>query len=225
MKLNKLKEELKHHLVDSTALLAESTPIFAAFEVGLAGMDDQVSLNARLFAAGLTYFGGMGYLYGKGRDLYRKLLHISDKTKERKQTIHDAIYTGLFNLVVSPPIYLASGARDLKEIIIGTASSIVVGAVNGAPLGYSLDTFRDLTGLKECNRPSYPKLLKKQNSKIKKSLVILLTAGSVALTAGIYSLTPNKKIGINTEPVKEFIADIPRRNSLEKRTYYQPKIR
>ena len=70
--LKRIKKELKAHLVDSTALLAESTPVFAAFETGIAGMSDEISLNARLLATGLTYFGGMGYAYAKGRDIYRK---------------------------------------------------------------------------------------------------------------------------------------------------------
>ncbi|MHA1989108.1 MAG: L-alanine exporter AlaE [Promethearchaeota archaeon] len=214
---------MKHHLVDGTALLAESTPVFAAFEVGLAGMSDEVSLNARLFAAGLTYFGGMGYAYAKGRDLYRRFLHITDKTKERKQTINDAIYTGLFNLIVAPIIYVASGARDIKEIAIGTASAVAFGAVNGIPMGYSVDTFRDLTGLKECDRPSYPKLLKKQNSKVKKGLATLLVGTSVALTAGIYGLTPDEENEINQEPVKEVIAYNPRKESLEGKTFYIKK--
>jgi len=220
MKINKIKDGLKHHIVDSTALLAESTPVFAAFEVGLAGMSDEVSLNARLFAAGLTYFGGMGYFYGKGRDLYRKALHITDKTKERKQTIHDAIYTGLFNLIAAPIIYVGAGSRDIKEIAIGTASAVAFGAINGAPLGYSVDLFRDLTGLKECGRPSYPKLLKKQNSKIKKSLAVLAVAASVALTAGIYALTPDKEIKTNQEPFRELIASEIKKENLEEKTLH-----
>lgn len=191
--VSKTVDNLKYHVVDSTALLAESTPIFAAFETGLAGMSDDISMNARLFATGLTYLGGMGYAYAKGRDLSRKLFKIKDTTKEKIQGFHDSVYLGAFNLAVAPAIYLASGARDPKEIAIGTASAIALGLVNGAPMGYAVDLFRDLTGLKECERPSYPRLLKRQNSKTKKGLAALLTAGAIALTAGVYSLTPNKQ--------------------------------
>ncbi len=189
-KLRKLKDNLVLHAIDSTALLAESTPIFAVFETGLAGMSDDLSVNARFLAAGLTYFGGLGIAYSKGRDVYRKVLGITDKTGERIQSFNDAAYNGLFNLLVAPAMYYASGVREPKEIALGTASAIAVGLVNGAPMGYAVDLFRDLTGLKKCERPSYPGLLSEQNSKTKKTLAALITAGSVALTAGIYALTP-----------------------------------
>ncbi len=206
--VSKAVDNLKYHVVDSTALLAESTPIFAAFETGLAGMSDEISMNARLFAAGLTYLGGMGYAYAKGRDLSRKLFKIKDTTKEKIQSFHDAAYLGAFNLVAAPAIYLIVGARDPKEIAIGTASAIALGVVNGAPMGYAVDLFRDLTGLKECERPSYPNILKKQKSRTKKGLAALLTAGAIALTAGVYALTPNaehKTAHLNRPAVEERI--------------------
>jgi hypothetical protein len=187
------KNKLKYHLVDSTSLLAESTPFFAAYEKGLAGMSDQLSINARLFAAGLTYLGGMGYVFAKGRDVYRKFLNITDKSKEKVQTLHDGIYTGLFNSVAAPLIYFACGSRDVKEIAIGTGCAIGLGVVNGPLLGYSVDVFRDLTGLGNCERKTYPNFVKKQPSKIKKAIAAGLVAGSLAITSGIYSLIPDKE--------------------------------
>jgi len=197
MKIKNIINNLKYHVVDSTALLAESTPIFAAFETGLAGMSDEISINARLFSAGLIYFGGMGYAYAKGRDLSRKLFKIKDTTREKIQGFHDAVYSGAFSLAVAPVIYFASGARDPKEIAIGTAGAIALGLVNGAPMGYAVDLFRDLTGLKKCERPSYPNSLKRQNSKTKKTLAALFTAGAIALTFGVYALTPDKNQNLN----------------------------
>ncbi len=190
--INKIINNLKNHLVDSTAMLAESTPVFAAFETGIAGMSDEVSINARLFATGTTYLG-IGYAYAKGRDLSRELFKIKETTKEKIQSLHDAVYSGAFNLFFAPIMYSVSGARDIKEIAIGTAGGIALGLVNGAPMGYAVDLFRDLTGLKDCERPSYPNSLKKQNSKTKKSLAVLFTAGAIALTAGIYALTSDKQ--------------------------------
>ena len=87
---------------------------------------------------------------------------------------------------------MASGARDAREITIGTAIAMGFGFVNGGPVGYAVDAFRDLTGLKDCKRPSYPDLLKRQNSKTKRGLATLLTAGAIALTAGIYAITPDR---------------------------------
>jgi len=190
--LGKAKDSLTYHLVDSTALSAESTPIFAAFETGIAGMSDDVSINARLIATGLGY-AGVGTALSKGRDLWRKAFNVGDTTKERIQILHDTAYLAAFNLVAAPAIYYASGSRDLEEIAIGTACSIAFGSANGSPVGYAIDTFRDLTGLKECERPSYPNFLKKQSSKVKKLIAAGLVAGTLGLTAGIYGLTHNEK--------------------------------
>ena len=190
--VRRVKDSLSYHLVDSTALLAESTPIFAAFETGIAGMSDDISINARLIAAGLAY-AGVGTALAKGRDLWRKVFKVSDTTKERVQMLHDTAYLAAFNLVTAPAIYYASGSRDLEEITIGTSLGIAFGSANGSPLGYAIDTFRDLTGLKECERPSYPNLLKRQSSKIKKLIATGLVAGTLGVTAGIYGLTHDEE--------------------------------
>ena len=102
--------------------------------------------------------------------------------------MHDAAYLAAFNLVVAPLIYGASGAKNVKAIAIGTATAMGFGLVNGGLMGYAVDLFRDLTGLKECNRPSYPRLLRKQNPRIKQGLAALLTAAAMAVTVGIYAL-------------------------------------
>lgn len=184
----KVKRGIQFHLIDATALLAESTPVLAAFETFFAGMSVRVSLNARILAAGLTYFGGTGYIYAKGRDLSRKMFRIRGDTKERKQHFHDSAYLGAFNLVFAPLLYLASGARDAKVIAIGTATAVAFGLVNGGPMGYVLDMFRDLAGLKECNRSSYPELLKAQSPAVKKALCSLFIVVALALTWFIYFL-------------------------------------
>ena len=185
--IGNIRHNLKFHLVDSTAILAESTPVFAVFETQIAGWSNELSINARLIAAGITYFAGTGYIYGKGRDLSRRLFNIGDETTEKVQALHDAVYLAAFNLVIAPPIYFAAGARDLKQIAIGTATVMAVALVNGGPLGYAVDLFRDLAGLKECRRPSY-RFLKKQTPRVKRVLVVLLTAAAVAVTGGIYAL-------------------------------------
>jgi len=195
----KIKDNLVGHFIDTTALLAESTPVYAAFETKLAGMSDEISINARLFAAGLSYFAGMGWAFARGRDLSRKLFKIKDETNEGLQYSHDTGYCAAFNLVLAPPIYYASGSRDLTEIAIGTGAAMVFSLVNGWPLGYSVDLFRDLTGLNECNRPSYPDIIKRQTPRIKKTLAGLLVIGAIALTAGIYALTPDQSVEVNKQ--------------------------
>jgi len=182
----------KLHLVDSTALLAESAPIFTAFEVGIAGMSDQVSMNTRWITAGTSYLG-LASIFSRGRDISRKIFKINDKTREELQHIHDVLYTVGFNLVLSPPLYYAAGARDLEEIAWGTGSAMLFGGASGSLAGYAVDTFRDLTGMKECNRPSYPNFLKRQSSRVKKTIAAGLVATSIAAVAGIYSLTSDEE--------------------------------
>ena len=80
--VQRIKDTAKYHLVDSTAILAESTPIYAAFETFVAGMSNKVSMTTRVLAATSAY-AGLGYVYGKGRDASRRLLKINDTTKER----------------------------------------------------------------------------------------------------------------------------------------------
>lgn len=194
-KIKKIIGNLKYHVVDSTSMLAESHPVFSAFEVGIAKMSDTTSINARLLATGIAY-AGMGYLFGKGRDLSRKFFKITDQTKEKIQHIHDIAYTAAFNLAIAPPMYavsqiLAKEDIDLRKIVIGSATATVFGAVNGSPMGYAVDVFRDLSGIKECNRPSYPNFLKRQSSKIKKGILTGLIAASIGAMGLIYSLTPD----------------------------------
>lgn len=187
----KIKELLKYHVVDTTALLTSSTPVYAAMEVGVVGMSDQVSLGSRLAAAGLSY-GGIALAFSRGRDISRKIFGINDSTRERTQTLHDAVYAAVFNGVTTPPLYMAMGA-DIKQAIFGGISSAALSVPMGPILGYSVDVARDMTGLKKCERASYPKLIKDQVSSVKKGLAALLLAGSLALTAGAYTLIPNEK--------------------------------
>ncbi|KKR01798.1 MAG: hypothetical protein UT26_C0032G0007 [Microgenomates group bacterium GW2011_GWC1_39_12] len=188
--LKKGREAINNHLVDSTAILTESTPLFAAFETLAVGMSPEVSMNTRMIAAGSAY-AGLGYIYGKGRDISRRLFRVTDKTSERYQHLHDSLYSGAFNLVLAPTIYFFAGEKDISKIAVGTACAIGLGSVNGGPIGYSIDLFRDLTGIKKSER--IPKILRRQNSKVKKSLVALLVGGAIATTTGIYGLTADKK--------------------------------
>lgn len=195
--IKRVMDNLKYHIIDSTACLAEASPVFSIFEVGVAGLSDATSINARLLSAGLFY-GGLGYLFAKGRDLSRKIFRITDKTKEKIQYVHDAAYAGVFTLVTSPPIYAVSQALagediDLTKIAIGTATATLLGGANGSPVGYTIDVFRDLSGIKECNRPSYPNFIKKQSSKVKKGILAGMIAASIGLMWLTYSLTPDEK--------------------------------
>jgi len=181
--------QLKKHIVDSTALLAVATPVLAGLETTLLGMSDKVSINARLLSACVTY-GGTGYLVARGRDLYRKIMKVEDSSKERVQQFHDSLYSALFNLVTTPPLYYASGARDLGAIVNGTFLGIGLGLVSGGLVGYFIDTYRDLTGIKESQR--VPSIIRNRSPKFKLGVAAIITAASVGLAYSIYIATPDK---------------------------------
>ena len=188
--MQKIRGGLKTHFVDSTAMLAASNPIFAGLETMILGMSDEISINARLLATGLFY-GGEGFLVSKGRDIYRKLVKVNENTKESLQQLHDTIYMGSFCLLTTPAFYYAAGSRDLKEIVGGTVLSTLFGLTSGGLIGYAIDAYRDLTGIKES--PRIPNMVKDMSPKMKLGLVTVLTAASIALTAGIYAITSDKK--------------------------------
>ena len=194
MDIKKVGKGLAYHLVDTTALNTFGNPIFGSLEVTLYGMSDEVSLNARIFACTIGYFG-LGSVLTQGRDLSKKILGITKETKEKIKQFHDAAYLVAFNSVFSPTMYLASGETDLKKIAIGTGINMAVSPFAGIIMGYAVDSFRDLTGLEESER--VPKLVKKQRPSVKKGLAAVITAASIGLMVGIYSLTPDKPIDTN----------------------------
>ncbi len=189
-KLKSLGELLKYHLTDTVSLNSFANPILGALEVTAYGLSDEVSLNTRILATGLSFLG-MGGAFSKGRDFSKKLLKITDQTKERYHAIHDTIYPAAFNLLVAPPIYYASGARG-DEIVPATLGAIAFGMVSGGAIGYVIDAFRDLTSLKECERASYPDSIREKSPGFKKTLATAYVLGSLAVMGGIYSLSPDK---------------------------------
>ncbi len=188
--LNKIMPALKQHLVDSTAILVITTPILATLETMVLGMDNEVSSHARLLGVAVSYVG-TGSLFSLSRDYFRKLAKVNSETKERVQQAYDLAYTAAFNLAISPPFYYAAGVRDLKQIIAGTAMSIGVGIVIGGSLGYTIDAYRDFTGIHKSKR--IPNPLRNLNSKLKICIAGALTVLSLSTTAGIYKLNNYKQ--------------------------------
>jgi len=203
--LNHLRRHLEYHLVDSTAISATSAPLAAAVETFAIGMAPEISVNARIIGTALAY-AGLGTIISKGRDAWRKAFKINHDTSEKIQHVYDAAYSVAFNSVFCPLFYYASGSRDLKEIALATGVGMVMGVVTGGPTGYVIDTYRDLTGLRPS--PRIHRSMKHRHPHIKKGLAALLTAGSIALTAGVYDMAyhihPKKTIPsiIPTEQVQ-----------------------
>lgn len=196
------KDKVYTYVVDTTALVAEATPLYAGLEVGLSGISVEHSLDARLKAAGLFY-AGLGVLLSKGRELSRNFFNVTDKTNEAVQSIHDSLYFGTFSLGFAPLLYSWSGVTDSKELILGTLCSTAIGFFNGGPSGYALDTYQDLCGIKTCARPSYPSLIKNRSRTTKRTLAALVTAGSLALTGGLYAMKAHYAPGEHQERAVE----------------------
>lgn len=191
----KIKEILKQHFVDSTAMLTVSNPMFTSVELFVLrmfdkGMTTDVSLNSKLLAAGLTYTG-LGLVVSKGREYSRKLFNITEKTKERYQLLHDAAYIAATNIPISAGIYLASGEKDMEKIVLGSFFSVFLGMGMGPFMGGSIDIFRDLTGIEECKRKFYPDYIKNLGSKSKKAVAGLLVGAAVGSMALMYHFNPN----------------------------------
>lgn len=196
-KYERVYYELKKHFSDCTANLAVSTPIAAGLETFFAGMSDDVSINARLISAIFSYVG-VGSLVSRGRDFYKNIFHITDNTNEKTQTMHDAIYFVLANLLLAPPLYVFSGTKDVGEIVLGTLSCMAIGGTTGPVTGYAISSFRDFAGIERCGR--LPKKIQNLKDKTKKGVLSLLILSSVLASFGIYSFTPDKKIEQENSP-------------------------
>jgi len=187
--------QLKYHFVHSAAQITAITPVYATFETFVAGMSDEVSIKARLLAAGIT-LAGQVYFSAKMRDFSKKHFNILDKTKGLKKGLHDSFYFGAINLLGAPILYFAAGARDPQEILIGTATSTVIGLGIGWFDGYVMDWYKDLAGIEVTSR--LPKFLRSPPIN-KKNLIALITAASIGLTATVYALSPSEKINSSSQ--------------------------
>ncbi|MBT3642408.1 hypothetical protein HN604_01565 [archaeon] len=185
-KAKRIYEGLRNHVVDSTTIMAESFPFFAAYETKLAGMEADISMNAKYLGASITY-AGLGFAFSKGRDVWRKKFKISDRSKEKLQAAHDILYTAAFNGAFLPALYYSSGERDLETLAVGTGLGIAVAGANSYFLGSAIDIGRDLTGIETCDRKIYPHLIKDRSPKIKKSIAAGLVVGSIGLMSLIYN--------------------------------------
>jgi hypothetical protein len=184
MNKEKLKYEVKRHLSDSTAIVTMTNPIYACLETMVIGMSNGVSINSRMINTGLVYTG-LGSLT-KLRDFTKKIFGIGRESKEYVKGLHDVLFAGTFIVGIKPLVYLASGETDWKKIALATGLSVLVGGAVAYPMGYLVDSYRDLTGIEKSGR--LPNAIEGQSPKVKKTLAALLTAGSVGAAGLVYAL-------------------------------------
>jgi hypothetical protein len=193
----------KNHLSDCVSMISSTTPIFIAFETNagkLLGkvpyldakdLNDDLSLAARMKIFKWSLLG-LAYAYMGLNKVSRKVFNVDDKSSEFKQVTHDAIYTIGFNGVVAPLLYYASGARDLGEILAGTAIAMALAVPVGPLMRYSAGVGRDLLGLEKYERKTYPILLRERSNYVKKAVYAGLVGASVGLSELFYSMTDSK---------------------------------
>jgi hypothetical protein len=184
-----LKHSLRKHLIDSAAISTESNPVFGLFEVFVSSLSIKTSLNARIIGT-LTTFMGLGYVISKGRDISAKIFNIERKS-EKIKVLHDFCYAFAFNFLVTPftymlSQYMANEPLNIKKALLAGIGASFLGAINGIPLGYSIDIFRDLFGIKTCEREIYKNIHIKKGQKKKIGYALILS--STASLAAIYGL-------------------------------------
>jgi hypothetical protein len=154
-------------------------------------MSNDVSINSRIYISGLTY-AGLGFVISKLRDYSKKKINITKETKERTQQIHDSLFMTAINLPLALSLYTIAGETDIKKLAIGTATGMVLGSVMGPVAGYGIDVTRDLLGIDECKRSSYPKRIKELSSKMKKGLCLASIVTSIGVMAIVYNYSTNE---------------------------------
>ncbi len=202
--LKKTSRFIARDITTSTALLIVASPFQAINDTyvleylgkafnsdNMMAMTNESSIYAKFGVAAITYCGA-GWGYRKGREVYRRLLGISDKTNEVIQGVNDWIYTAAYSSSVLIGGYLYSHESDWWKIGTALTISAASQSIRGPLIGYSVDCFQDMFGFKECNRTTYPSVVKRMGRKGKAVVAAGAVAASIGLMALLYNLTPSE---------------------------------
>lgn len=185
-----IKTELGRHLSDSTAITCVSLLTKPIIDTQILGIPDDIAINARLCGIA-TVYGGLGSLT-KIRDASKKYFGLDKPERKRYASLHDGLMGASIALGIGPAIYYFNGVKDITTIACATALGIATTAAISIPYGWYVDTFRDLTGIKESDR-FMPQTIRQSSPKTKKTLAAITTVGFIAIAAGVYSL-PNHNL-------------------------------
>lgn len=225
---------LKKHMVNSTALLAVLTPVWASVETygykllregvysneslqnmfnslnwdpeGLA-MTESASQISRIIGAA-TFYGGVGLVINKGRELSQKVNKITKESSEKIKKLHDTVYMGLISGAITPAYMWATEAIsrqdiDTPTIVMASAISAAIGFCGGSLMGYAADTYEDLCGVKESER--LPERIRNLSKEKKLGLAGLLTATAAGATLGIYQLYNEVPAELVSETIENIV--------------------
>ena len=184
--MKSLREKAYGYIVETVAISAETTPFYAAYETFVVNMSNDVSQDARKYGVGILLLG-LGTLFQKGRESSENFFRVAQYSSWARP-VHDIAYNAVFSAAVGPALYLISGEKELEKIFLGTVGAAFIGVINGMPIGYTIDVFRDLGGIKTCERPSYPAFLKNASASQKAVCALGLLLASGAFTRGIYAV-------------------------------------
>lgn len=166
-----------------------------------------VGLESRAKASILAIFG-MGFAYAKGRDWYLKKVDVSTETSKKKKVFHESAYNVMFNAVVSPIIYLSSGAT-ISQTVVGTLGTMVLGVFSGPINGFGVDVSRELFSMGKSKRLPYH--IRNAKSSVRHAIATGGLLACIGLTAGVYAsdtyLDKNVSIDINKDSAHLRIKD------------------
>lgn len=188
--VSKVKSGFKKHLIDTTAMSVVATPFFAAIENGWNGMSDLESIKSRGLATIMGFLGG-AWVYNFGRDSVKSGIELNGGGREGTRVISDILYSGAFNAVLGFGTYMVTTDNSARELIWPSLWAGVIGAAVGPLCGYAVDFSRDLMGIEECKRKSYPPKIKNLEAEDKRNVFLGACAGLAGLSGIIYALTPN----------------------------------
>jgi hypothetical protein len=190
----RLKSKLKEYLVDCLAIVCETNVVFGFYEVFLSNLSVKTSINLRIMGTLIT-FSGLGYLFSKGRDKLKdvtkkyveKIIKVKEKWKKIKDFAYDFLYSSLFNLTVTPFIFILSHhfsnkpLPEISKLLTFSLGATILTAINGPILCHTIDVFRDLAGIKSDETFE-------NNKKRKRLKLFLLTASSLTSLVAIYGI-------------------------------------
>lgn len=204
-----LGKEVAKDITKSTALLVVATPFQVAIDtvlfelvgkgldltgvnkyVEMMAMTNSGSIDAKYNVALLTYFG-IGFAYANLREVSRRYFGAADPKNERAINRHDLWYTAAFSTMTLGLGYAIKRKANAWQIGLALAINFVTQRKRGPWIGYSIDCFKDLLGFEECKRTTYPQRIKSLKKPFKVAVAAGVVAASLALTAGMYKLTPS----------------------------------
>lgn len=155
----------------------------------------------------LMMYGGFGLAYSKLRAKSIKYFGIPPPRKlngpddrhtpeeirdEVRLAKHDFWLTAAYSSAMLVAGYHIFGEHNWTKIACATITSCLTQPVRGPLVGYMMDVFKDLIGLQECHRPTYPQSVRRLGRLPKFGVALAGVAASLALMAGEYHLTPSE---------------------------------